>query len=404
MASDDAKPTLGLPYGSIIIDMKILIVHRLIAPFGGAHKYLHGLAVLLLAEGWDLHLAINRNKVTHEFVDSLCDMGVHVHYIEYDQSSQRTPGTDLDRIIAKSSPNVIDFETGAKSVRRVALTSEALRTSTAAKVFTMHLPVITDQSSIHSWRRFIPLSKDWKALAERREFVRLFDKGLSVSAYHAKNIAKLLRVDAHFFTVIPNGVDLEQYSPNTNTHHPGRVPRIIAIGTLTKQKRFDLLIRAADLMRGKGLEFEIVIAGEGVERSALENMIKNLDLGRCVKLVGHVNGIPSFLQGGDIYTMCSDSEGFPYSALEAMAAGLPMVVTNVGELPNMVEDGISGIVVKPGDSRALSKAISSLLMNTDVRCNVGKFARSRVEKNFDADLTWENVRKYYQSLSPSISQ
>ncbi|NHN36720.1 glycosyltransferase family 4 protein [Pseudomaricurvus alcaniphilus] len=378
--------------------MKILIVHRLIAAFGGAHKYLTGLIDRLAASGWDIHLAINPNPDIGELVQAQANKGVQIHPIDYDRLGSAELGQVMDQLIQDISPDVIDFEAAAKSLRQLALNSNRFKDTTAHKLFTMHLPIVTDRSSLRSWKRHIPLSHARTGIHERKAFLKLFDSGLSVSQYHANDINSLVGISQKFFTVIPNGVDIEEFHPPTiRQKDKNSQIKIISCGGLTKQKRFDLLILAAIQM--KQLNFQIEIAGEGVERDKLTQQIKQLELSDKVFLKGHIRDIPSFLRTGDIYVVCSDSEGLPYAALEAMATGLPMVVTRVGELPYMIRQGIEGLVVNCNDPQELSLALLELVNSAHKRKTMGDACLVRARQDFNAAINWSRVDDKYRDLA-----
>ncbi|MBR9910203.1 MAG: glycosyltransferase family 4 protein [Gammaproteobacteria bacterium] len=380
--------------------MKILIVHRLIAAFGGAHKYLTGLIDRLAASGWDIHLAINPNPDIGELVQAQANKGVQIHPIDYDRLSSAELGQVMDQLIQDISPDVIDFEAAAKSLRQLALNSALIKTTKAHKLFTMHLPVVTDQSSLRSWKRHIPGSHAWKGIQERKEFLELFDSGLSVSHFHALDIMRLIGLSQEFFTVIPNGVDTDQFSPRSADLANKNLPlKILACGGLTKQKRFDLLVSAAGWLQNQKQEFRIEIAGEGVDRTKLEQQIKAANLETKVTLKGHVTDISTFLRSGDIYVMCSDTEGLPYAALEAMATGLPMVVTRAGEMPFMVRHGLDGYVVECDDAISLAKTLSELLQSSSQRESMGKSSRERTLREFNAATNWKRIDIKYKTLA-----
>lgn len=384
--------------------MRILIVHRLIAAFGGAHKYLVGLAERLTADGWEIHIAINPNPDIEPLLSRLVGIGIQIHPVDFDHDSPKALGDSFDKLINKLDPDVIDFETGAKSIRQLALNSSMFAATNAHKVFTMHLPIITDQSDLRGWKRHVPGSDAWQGIRERRKFLSLFDSGLSVSRFHSLDIARLIRLTRDFYTVIPNGVDTNEFHPAPPSHNQTLFPtKIVACGGLTSQKRFDLLISVGSILKEKNFSFRIEIAGEGIERAALERQIKRRNLADCVVLKGHVQDIPSFLRSGDIFVMCSDSEGLPYAALEAMSTGLPMVVTDAGELPHMIRDRKEGFVVNCGKVSGLVKSLSTLIEKPELRMQMGINSRARALQDFNASNNWQLVEKYYRGLKPGKS-
>ena len=377
--------------------MKVLIVHRLIASFGGAHRYLCHLIGILNRMDCDVHLAINPSPATEKLISQLIKDNVSVHFVAFDDLSPKEAGNTFDKLLNHIQPDVVDFEAAAKSVRAFAIYSEGFNASQAVKLFTMHLPIVTDQSSLRSWKARVPYTHGWRALRERQKFVRCFDRGLSVSRYHARSIARLLRIPELFFTVIPNGVDTSVFKPAANRQSREKL-KIVASGGLTPQKRFDILIEAASHLPCIDGQFEVVIAGEGAERARLERLIERFNLTKKVYLQGHVADVAEFLRSADIYVLCSDSEGMPYSAIEAMACGLPCVMTNVGELPALLRDKVDGLVIERGSPEKLASCIEVLLENPELRLGYGLSARKRVLSKYDQARVEKIVENYYTQL------
>ena len=105
--------------------VRILILHRLIASFGGAHKYLEGLIERLLDKGWEVHLAVNVNPDIDPLTDRLAEMGAALHRFEFDALTPRAAGAALDQLLAEVAPDTIDFESAATSMRELVLNSKS---------------------------------------------------------------------------------------------------------------------------------------------------------------------------------------------------------------------------------------------------------------------------------------
>lgn len=382
--------------------MKLLIVHRLIASFGGAHKYLIGLIKLLRGSGWEITLLINRNPDLEALLTTIRELDVTVVEVNFDDLGPEDGASRLDKLITEMQPDVIDFQAASKSVRKTALHCPALERTNAVKLFSMHLPITTDQSDSHGIKRMIPMTREYRAIKQRIEFLNLFDTGMSVSAYHAGKIEKLIRLPPGFFTILPNGVDIELFRPRSPRSDDPRKLRIAACGGLTGQKRFDLLISAASILEKAFPNFEVCIAGEGRDRAKLEAQISALGLNGKVHLVGHVSDVAEFLRTVDIYVLCSDAEGFPYAALEAMASGLPSVVTSAGDLPQMIRNEQEGLVVRCGDADELARSIIRLAEDPKLRVSMGNNARVRAVGQYNSQVTWANVMDFYAHLEKSV--
>jgi glycosyltransferase involved in cell wall biosynthesis len=173
--------------------------------------------------------------------------------------------------------------------------------------------------------------------------------------------------------VIHNGVPLDV--PQRVAH----TGSLLSVGRLRAPKDFVTLVRAM-----AGLEARLLIAGDGPDRPALEAEIDRLGLTN-VELLGTRDDVPELLAGSDVFVLATESEGLPMSVLEAMAAGLPVVASAVGGVPELVVDGETGVLVPPGDSAALARALETVVADPGLRDRLGDAGRQRAEHEFSLD-------------------
>jgi glycosyltransferase involved in cell wall biosynthesis len=152
---------------------------------------------------------------------------------------------------------------------------------------------------------------------------------------------------------------------------------VVALGRLSKEKAHtDLVAALACLLKLKPERpVQLVIVGEGPERSRIEDAIRSAGLQGKVSVPGHVNDVRDYYGIADLMAISSLSEGSPNVLLEAMAAGVPVVSTAVGGVPEIVENGKQAILVQPGDPAAMAEAIDVLLSNPDVADKLAQAAR-----------------------------
>lgn len=203
---------------------------------------------------------------------------------------------------------------------------------------------------------------------------------------------------------IPNGIDVKAYrkKPKRST-----LPRLIKrpgefwIGTmagLRPIKRLDRLVGALQALPGN---WHLVIFGEGPEREALQKEAEERSLDHRVHLPGHVK-VPAQVIGLlDIFALSSDSEQFPISVLEAMAAGLPVAAPNVGDISAMVAEENRRMVVPAGDEMALKNAIRILADDGALREEIGKANRAKVAAEYGFDKMVEAYRALYNRYLPA---
>ncbi|MGB8003526.1 MAG: glycosyltransferase family 4 protein, partial [Gaiellaceae bacterium] len=163
--------------------------------------------------------------------------------------------------------------------------------------------------------------------------------------------------DPEQYRVIHNGIDTGKFDVARCPVHG----RVVAVGRLARQKRPDLVVRAASRLLQRQDDFELLLVGDGPERSAVEKLVHELGLSAHVKLLGNRDDVPGLLATAEAAVLASDYEGCPLSVLEAMAAGVPVVATRVGGVPEIVADGETGLLVEPGQPNALAAAIGSVL-------------------------------------------
>jgi glycosyltransferase involved in cell wall biosynthesis len=178
--------------------------------------------------------------------------------------------------------------------------------------------------------------------------------------------------------VIPNAVDV---ATAPRARHDGAVPRIVAVGRLAPPKDPITLVRA--LARLPGGRFSALIVGDGPERGAVAAELTARGLTGAVELAGARRDVPELLARSDVFALASLSEGGPISILEAMAAGLPVVASDVGGVGDIVVPGETGLLVPAADPDALASALARLLADPELRRRLGAAGRERARERFD---------------------
>jgi glycosyltransferase involved in cell wall biosynthesis len=194
--------------------------------------------------------------------------------------------------------------------------------------------------------------------------------------------------------VIPNAVDVAPL-PERRTE-PGPELRVVSVGRLAQPKDFSTLLTAvAGLPQGTA---RVRILGDGPLRTPLEAQISELDLEGSVELVGEVGDVRPFLHESDVFVLSSLSEGMPLSVLEAMAAGLPVIASDVGGLREVVVEGETGFLVPPGDPGDLTTRLASLAADRAVLRRLGDAGHKRAQERFSLPHWRERHLELYRSL------
>ena len=231
-------------------------------------------------------------------------------------------------------------------------------------------------------------------------------EGLSLAAFSTRGLDAVVAasqavasrvVDGHA-QVIYAGV--EPSSPGLPARSIGPHPEIVlgTAGRLIPLKGIEYLLRAAAALQGEFPGIQVEIAGTGPCRDRLERMVIQLALVGKVRFLGWVDDLNSAFRRWDIFVMPSLEEGFPIAALDAMAAGLPVVASSVGGIPELVVDGETGGLVPPSDVDALVATLRPLLRDAGRRLSMGVAARARVQEHFSVKYMTENFARLYDQL------
>lgn len=188
-------------------------------------------------------------------------------------------------------------------------------------------------------------------------------------------------------SVIPYGVDTDVFSPDAVTPSVERAGEPVVVGAvarLSPEKGLDTLLRAVALLRERGVELQVLLAGDGPSRAELEKLTTDLKLESRVEFAGEVahDAVPFMLRRMDIFAIPSTWEGFGVAAIEASAMELPVVASKVHGLPDVVVDDETGVLVPPADPAALADAIARLAEAADLRVSMGKAGRAFVVKEY----------------------
>jgi glycosyltransferase involved in cell wall biosynthesis len=200
------------------------------------------------------------------------------------------------------------------------------------------------------------------------------------------------RPSAGSVVVLENGVDLDRFLAIPPAGD--RAARVGAVANLRHVKGIDVLITAAAALPGVGFE----IAGEGEERETLEKQIREAAIEDRFRLSGAHKDIPAFLAGLDVAVLPSRAEGMSNAVLEYMAAARPIVATAVGATPELIRDGVDGLLVPPGDAGALASAIRRLLDDRAVARRLGDSARLRAQERYSRAAMVRRFEEFYSRL------
>ena len=209
------------------------------------------------------------------------------------------------------------------------------------------------------------------------------------------------RASADRIVVLENGITLPEYEPVAQQRdfqgdHAGQSVGMVA--NLRAVKDPETFVRAARLVVDRFPRAEFHLAGDGPLRGSLNSLIRELKLDGQVILHGSVTDVPRFLEHIDIGVLCSLSEGLPHVLMEYMAAKLPIVATNVGGNPELIDDEVTGSLVEPGDAVGLANAIGRFLSDREFAQRCADAAHQRVHQHYSTEAMLQRFEAFYTAL------
>ena len=212
------------------------------------------------------------------------------------------------------------------------------------------------------------------------------------------------RISDKKMSVIYNGVNVKDQNDSRERHAKipfkiGNEDRILMTsGRLHEQKGHHYLIHAVSKVRKEFPKVKLLVIGEGEEENNLKKLVQSLDLTNVVIFTGLRSDIEGILHMAEIFILSSLWEGLPNALLEAMAAGKPVVATEVGGIPELLVHEETGILIPPADTDALAIAVMDLLRNKLKAKDMGEAGRIRADKHFGIYKMIEKTEKLYQEL------
>ena len=233
-----------------------------------------------------------------------------------------------------------------------------------------------------------------------RVLARMTTRVFTVSQAARRMLVEHVGLPAGRIAVISNGIDTERFAPASRRRRDSAGPTIIGtVGGLTPVKNHAVLLRACGVLAQGGLDLELRIAGSGPLAGELLRLAGALGLDGRLALPGHVDDVPAFLRGLDIFALPSRTEAHPNALLEAMACGLPCVACNVDGIREVLLNGRLGILVYGADPGAMAVAIAELAVLPRRRAALGFAARQHVCQHYSV----ERMAAEYASLYASVA-
>ncbi len=200
-------------------------------------------------------------------------------------------------------------------------------------------------------------------------------------------------------TVIYNGIDVRAYTPSPIS---GKGPlRLVIVGALAPRKGQEYAIQAIRLVHAAGVDARLTLVGSGEDETKLRQLATELSVNDMVTFAGEQADPRPYLASADVFLLPSRQEGFSNAILEAMAAALPVIATDVGGNAEAIVRDKGGLIISPEQPDALAAAITKLAGTRDQLPDMGRFNRERVAERFSLEASARNLAEWYFGVSPA---
>ena len=355
--------------------MKIAILVYLFPPIwtGGTEIATFNVAKYLIRKNHEIHIVTTLDTGQNDYN---IDNGMIIH---------RIPGKDVEyfgsiyfwinviKILKSISPDIIHIQSAA-----------------------MGIPIILLKKLIKKpillWLRGSEIYLPWPLKSTK---LRLIFKNVDSTIALTRDMKdKIQHLSQRQIQVIPNGVETDKFSSFSKIESRNDLKIsdneliILYVGSLRPIKGVEILIKAIYLLDKDIDGFKLLIIGNGPQEEYLKNLVIKYELIEKIKFIGRISNdiIHKYFLASDIFVLPSSSEGFPNVILEAMAAGLPIVASNVCGLSEILKQNENGLLVEPGVPEDLAKSILILLTNNELRSKMIINNRQLIKK-----YTWESV-------------
>jgi len=260
-------------------------------------------------------------------------------------------------------------------------------------------------SRLNSNEQFM-VSFNWLLRFFEERMIERSKKLIAVSDFTKRELMQYYNVNEGMISVIHNGVDVDKFKPagdkikaKTDMGFNPEDEVILSVGRLYARKGLFTLIESMASVTRKFKNAKLIIAGKGLsnEMKKLVSYATKLGVKENIVFTGYFpdKKLPKLYQAADIFAFSTFYENLPFAVLEALSTGLPVVTTNVGGIPEMIEDGKNGFLVEPSNSQALADRIVYYLDHPAIGSEMGCLARENIETHFDWRLIVKKVVKAY---------
>ncbi|MBU1446157.1 glycosyltransferase family 4 protein [Patescibacteria group bacterium] len=247
--------------------------------------------------------------------------------------------------------------------------------------------------------------------AIKRNLIKKTDKMIAVSNRNAETLKELFPILKDKIIAVHNGIDITWFESQNLSFTDKKLHEyrdllgaddktklILSVAELHERKGLKYLVGAVEALIQAGENCKLILVGTGPERENLEKLIQEKKLENNVKLLGFRKDIPHLMATCDIFVLPSLKEAFGLVLIEAMTAKLPIVASDVGGIPEIIEAGINGLLVSPKNKKELAESIKKYIDSPELAAKFTEIGYTKAKENFDAKMMAKNTEKIYEEV------
>lgn len=373
-------------------NIKVMFLIDSLGP-GGAERLLIDLLPRLRQHGVESEVVAIQDRHGNPVAEELRAVGFPVSTIGIERLRERGAIGRVMAAVERSAPDVIHTQLEFADVLG-SIAGNRLGIPSIATIHTLDRP-----------RRWSKEAAHFRLMAWtlRRRSHRV----IAVSESARRHVLSKAGLRKRHTVTIHNGIDLTPYTSADGTSRstvrrqmgiPPEAPVITTVAVLRRPKGIDYMLEALPSVLASHPDLRYVIVGDGPHRTYLEARTKELEIDRAVHFAGHRTDVPDVLAAADVFVLPSLAEALPTVIIEAMAGGLPTVATTVGGIPEIVDQGITGVLVPPADSARLADAVGRLLDSPRQRHAMGIAGRRAATDKFSIERHASRLVAEYRIL------
>ena len=374
--------------------MKIIYVVESLSKKGGAENALVNLCIELVKMGHEPSIVFLWSP--NDFYLELNASGIKTYPLELNSRWNLFLGVSrLHKILCRSDSEIIN---ALNFFPMIYVALSKITSKEKKRIVTYH----NMGYEVYPARNPLKLMRKYMDIFLNKFF---FDGFLGVSNAVSSSYAKHLRIkDIHTIeNIIPVDSIIANTPPTESFLDEDGSFKIIMAGRLVHEKGYQYMLQALEILSISNIKLHLKIFGDGILKSEILEDIKQRRLTKNITIIPTVSHADLFkaVRQSDLFVMSSVSEGFPMAPAEAMVLGVPVVATKVGGIPELIEDGVSGVLVPAKNAKMLADAIKTVLLDNNLRDSLSLHGQKRIKDNFSPAIICQKLLDYYDKVLKS---